>query len=110
MTHSISNAETGTYTPFAVNGERDPFGSLNLLDVGGSPLTFGTWRCPPATVEVTPRSDEGVFVISGAMTLAIDNGPPSRLGPGDLVLIRHGSVCRYTVLEDLTAVFASARP
>ena len=110
MTHSISNARTGTYTPFAVNGDRDPFGSLNLLDVGGSPLTFGTWRCPPATVEVTPRSDEGVFVISGAMTLAVDNGPPSRLGPGGLVLIQHGSLCRYTVVEDLVAVFGSTRP
>jgi uncharacterized cupin superfamily protein len=108
--HSISNVESGTYEPFAVNGDRDPFGSLNLLDIGFTPLTFGTWRCPPVTVEVTPRSDEGVFVVSGEMTLSVDNGPPARLGAGDLVLIRHGSTCRYTVLEDVLAVFASARP
>jgi uncharacterized cupin superfamily protein len=110
VTHSMSNAESGTYTPFAVNGDRDPFGALKLLDIGETRLTFGMWRCPPATVEVTPRSDEGVYVVSGTMTLAVDNAPPSRLGPGDLVLIRHGSLCRYTVLEDLVAVFASARP
>ena len=106
---TISSADAGTYTPFAVNGDRDPFGALHLLDAGApTRLTFGMWRCPPVTVEVTPRSDEGVFVIGGEVLLEIDGGPAARLTAGDLVLILHGSRCRYTVVEDITAVFASA--
>lgn len=107
---SISNADAGEYTPFAVNGDRDPFGALHMLDRGDPParLSFGMWRCPPLTVEVTPRSDEGVYVIAGAIELTVDDDPPVRLGPGDLILVRHGGRCRYHVLEDVTAVFASA--
>ena len=112
-THSISNAAAGTYTAFAVNGDRDPFGSLHLLefDGGDAPrVIFGMWRCPPltVTVEVTPTRDEGIYVVSGSFDLAVDDAAPARLGPGDLVLVRHGARCRYTVSEELTAVFASA--
>ncbi len=110
-THSISSAQAGTYTPFAVNGDRDPFGSLHLLefDGGDAPrVIFGIWRCPPLTVEVTPTRDEGIYVVAGTVELAIDDGAPARLGAGDLVLVRNGARCRYTVSEDLTAVFASA--
>ena len=108
---TISNAGAGTYTPFAVNGDRDPFGAVHMLDPGAanpSRLSFGMWRCPPLTVEVTPRSDEGVYVISGELTLEIDGGPPARLRAGDLFLVVHGSNCRYTIVEEITAVFASA--
>jgi uncharacterized cupin superfamily protein len=108
---TISNAAAGEYTPFAVNGDRDPFGALHMLTPDAahpSRLSFGTWRCPPLTVEVTPRGDEGIYVIDGALTLEIDGGPPARLAAGDLVLVVHGSHCRYTILEDVTAVFASA--
>ena len=47
-------------------------------------------------------------MVSGEMTLEIDGGPPARLGAGDLVLVVHGSHCRYTIVEEITAVFASA--
>lgn len=107
----ISSAGAGEYTPFAVNGDRDPFGALHMLqpDVAHpSRLSFGMWRCPLLTVEVTPRSDEGIYVVSGELTLEIDGGPPTRLTAGDLVLVVHGSRCRYTVVEEVTAVFASA--
>ncbi len=106
---TISNAAAGDYRAFAVNGDRDPFGALHLLaGVEPTRLTFGMWRCPPLTVEVTNRADEGVFVVSGELTLEVDGGPPARLSAGDLVLVLHGSNCRYTVLEEITAVFASA--
>ncbi len=108
---TISNAGAGTYTPFAVNGDRDPFGALHMLDPGAehpSRLSFGMWSCPPLTVEVTPRSDEGIYVVSGTLALEIDGGAPARLTAGDLVLIVHGSHCRYTIVEEVTAVFASA--
>jgi uncharacterized cupin superfamily protein len=108
---TISNADAGTYTPFAVNGDRDPFGVLHMLRPGddtASRLSFGMWRCPPLTVEVTPRSDEGIYVVSGELTLEIDGGPPARLAAGDLVLVVHGSRCRYTIVEEVIAVFASA--
>ena len=110
-TPTISNADAGEYTPFAVNGDRDPFGALHMLAPAAehpSRLSFGMWRCPPLTVEVTPRSDEGIYVLSGELTLEIDGGPPVRLGAGDLVLVVHGSHCRYTIVADVTAVFAAA--
>jgi uncharacterized cupin superfamily protein len=106
---TISNAGAGEYTPFAVNGDRDPFGALHLLAaVSPTRLTFGMWRCPPLTVELTNRSDEGVYVVSGELTLEIDGGPPAHLSAGDLVLVLHGSNCRYTIVEEITAVFASS--
>ena len=108
---TISNADAGEYTPFAVNGDRDPFGALHMLAPAAehpSRLHFGMWRCPPLTVEVTPRSDEGIYVLSGELTLEIDGGPPARLTAGDLVLVVHGSHCRYTIVDDVTAVFAAA--
>jgi uncharacterized cupin superfamily protein len=108
---TISSAGAGAYTPFAVNGDRDPFGALHMLEPHPehpSRLSFGMWRCPPLTVEVTPRSDEGIYVVSGELTVEIDGGPPRRLTAGDLVLVVHGSRCRYTIVEEITAVFAGA--
>ena len=108
---TISNAGAGSYTPFAVNGERDPFGALHMLAApAGHPsrLSFGMWRCPPLTVEVTNRADEGVYIVSGEVIVEIDGGPPARLRAGDLFLVVHGSDCRYTIVEEITAVFASA--
>ena len=108
---TISNAAAGSYTPFAVNGDRDPFGALHMLVPAAdhpSRLSIGMWRCPPLTVDVTNRWDEGIYVVSGEMTLEVDGGPPARLAAGDLFLVVHGSKCRYTVVEEITAVFASA--
>ena len=46
---TISNADAGMYTPFAVNGDRDPFGALHMLDVGGrAPVAPALRRCGAA--------------------------------------------------------------
>ena len=78
-------------------------GSVELTSLSG--LSIGVWEHTPGTSRDV-ETDEVFVVLSGAATLAFDDGSPAvELRPGSVVRLREGQRTTWTVRETLRKVY-----
>ena len=75
--------------PFARNSElsRSRDGTATTL----------IWDCTPGKFEWHYNTDETIHILQGSIVLDDGNGPPRRLGPGDVVFFPAGAVVKWHV-------------
>ena len=57
------------------------------------------WDCTPGKFTWHYDTDETIHILEGSIFLDDGNGPPRRLGPGDVVFFPAGAVVKWHVVE-----------
>ena len=77
-------------------------GAVKLGNFGG--LALGVWEMTPGTMRDV-EIDEVFIVISGAGTVAFEDGAVMTLAPGDVARLQAGQRTVWTVTETLRKVY-----
>ena len=92
-----------------IRGTPQAFGRMD----GGGPghiWRSGIWRCTEGAIKCNELGDEMQTILSGRVTVVLENGRSFEYGPGDTFFTSRGDRVTWDVLEDVTKVFFALNP